>query len=117
VKELRRVDPQTGQVSEVAGVIRAGSEWEYQLAWPRGWKATRWRVMALGTQYPYPFEEVIIRSLLPADDGIWLVMTPHQLVTCWREVTPAAAAVDAAAPVPLAARDFDPRAAIKEVSE
>jgi len=113
--------PQTGsdfrQFRRVAGTIREGSEWEYMLAWPRGWKSTRWRVMALATCYPYPFEQVIVRSLLPEGDGIWLVMTPQQLIPSWRPVEPAAAEVAAAVPAPLEARVFDPRRPIEEVRE
>ena len=118
---MREVETQTaddaGPLRQVAGTIREGSEWKYTLVWPRHWKGSRWRVMALATQYPYPFEQVIIRSLLPPESGIWLVMTSSQLIACWAPVGAEVTEAEAVAPAPITAREFDPKASGREVGE
>lgn len=110
-------DTDYAQFRVPAGTIGVGSEWVYRLLWPRHWLGTRWRVEALASQYPYPFETVVVRSLLPAEDGIWLVMSPSQLVGAWTEATAEAVISDVApVAVPVPERR-DPMAPCQEVRE
>jgi hypothetical protein len=110
-------DTDYAQFRVPSGTIRVGSEWVYRLVWPRHWLGTVWRVEGLAATYPYPFEQVILRSLLPAEDGIWLVMSPSQLVGAWTEATPEAVISDVAPAAVAVPAMRDPMAACREVGE